>query len=921
MSKLLLFIPIFFLLACSALHAQPSYKQWREAAEAAYDTSDFYNAFRYYDAALKYKPSAADSLDLLFKYAESARHFNAYAAAKRAYQQILSMPQPKSYPLTLSSFWLAQMEKVLGNYEAAANQYRYFIEQVATPGSREVEKLEDARRGLRNCEFGLAALSVKDELSFRALPKTINSIYSDFGAAARNDTLYYTSFKFINNKDRNYLRQKRFFNKILTSTGEAEGVPLPDSINVEGDHVAHTAFSRDGVRMYYTICEYKDRGSAEVRCDLYVRTRDVKGGWGSPRKLSVNAGNATSTQPSVGYLQPSGQEVLFFASDRAGGKGGLDIWCGNINKDGDVVTAAAVAEVNTPGNDVTPFFFNLTQTLYFSSDSREGMGGYDVYESSLAGNRWSEPMHVRSPISSSYDDLYLSLKEDGTGGYFSSNRLGSTLIDPDREACCLDIFQFNMRVNLLVTTCNEIDQSPLVGATVELYDITGGAESLLGKQTNTKDNRFVFPLMPGRQYRIRAMYEGFRTAEGAVSVDRIEFKDEWRIEQPLCLGPPIKLLVNTFKSYNKQPLNGATVSLYEVTPDGEQLVETTESKVGNNFVFTKVERNRQYRIRAARPYFFSETEVVDLARPEYEKVSEVTKDVYFRQELELVVVDSSTRQVIANSNMQRQDVTERVSVDLGRKTNPGGETFLYPTQEFDMDRKYSFTVSSLGYRPDVFDWQFQSGMKVINEGRFVDTIPLVFEIKSVTLYFDHDHPDPKTLNRTTKKRYNETINAYYARKREFIEQLFGRDLSRLSPQDSLELDRYERFFEREMRVEAIENLERLSSKIFDELNLGRSVELTIQGFCSPSGAKGYNLILSERRIHSVENYLMSYGKGGKTMANFVAARKFKINKQPFGFDRVDPRTRRLLAGSRKDAIYNIAACRERKVEVNNVIIK
>ncbi len=922
MSKSLFSIPILLFLAFQVSYAQPSMRDWLKVADAAYDTSDFYNAFRYYDAALKYKPSPEDSLRILFKYAESARQFNAFLYARKAYEQVLNSPLPKAYPLTLSSFWLAKMEQQLGLYDTAAIHYQYFIEKVATPGNREAEKLTEAQKGLRDCTFGDQELSKGTELTIDTMPRGINSVYSDFGAIVWNDTLYYTSFRFINDKDRNYLKQKRHFNKILTSTGSAAGVPLPDSINIEGDHVAHTAFNRDGSRMYYTICEYKDKGSAEVRCDLYTRQRNAKSGWSEPKKLTINLASATNTQPSVGYLERADQEVLFFASDRAGGQGGLDIWCGNINKDGDVVTAEAVREVNTPGNEVTPFFLNLTQTLYFSSDNREGMGGYDVYESSPRGTTWTVPKHVRFPVSTSYDDLYLSLKNDGTMGYLSSNRLGATLIDEDKEACCLDIFKFDMQVELLVQTCNQMNQSPLVGATVELYDVTGGTSQLLGKQTNAKDNRFNFSLMPGKKYRIRAMYEGFRTAEDSLEINTIEFKDRRLVEKPLCLGPPIELQVNTFKKHNDQPLPGAMVELYEATPSGEQLVATAENKTGNNFVF-QVMRNKRYKVKLARPYYFSETESVDLTRPEFANVTEVKKDVYFRQELEIVVIDSSSRQVIANTTVQRQELTDRAPISLDRKSNPNGETFLYDYQAFDMDKRYRLVVTSPGYRSDFVDWQFTEGMKVFNEGHFVDTIPLVFEIKDVTLYFDHDSPDPKTRNSTTDKKYDETINAYYRRKGEFIRQLFGTDLSKLSPQDSLERARYENFFEREMYVESILNIERLAGKVFDELARGKSVELTIQGFCSPSGARGYNQILSERRIDCVENYLLAYGKNGTTMTDFTEGRnpKLKINKQPFGFDKVNPQIRRLLAGSRKDAVYNIAACLERKVVVGNVIIK
>jgi len=919
MSKSLFIIPVVLLMACQISFAQPSMRDWLEVADAAYDTSDWYNAFRYYDAALKYKPSAADSLQILYKYAESARHFDAYLYARRAYRQVMESPLQKEFPLTLSSLRLAQMEQKLGIYDTASIHYNYFIDNVAQPGSREAGFVAQAQQGLRDCEFGRAQLRRGARLTIDSMPEGINSIYSDYDATLLNDTLYYSSFQFTYKKDKNKLDRKREFNKILTSTGGSAGALLPDSINVPGMHTAHTSFNADGTRMYYTLCEYITL--TDVRCDIYMRERGANGGWANPRKLSVNVPDATNTQPHVGYAEWMEQELLFFTSDRAGGAGGLDIWCGNVNSDGDVVTAEPVAAVNTEGNDATPFFLDLTQTLFYSSDGMTGMGGYDVYESTLERDNWTKPAHVNYPVSTSYDDVHLSLKKDGTMGYLSSNRLGATLIDQDKEACCLDIFTFDMKVKLEVETFNEIDNTPLIGATVELYERTPDGDVLLGEpQTNAEDNTFAFPLMPGKQYLVKGMYPEFRTAEdSSVVVNTIAFEDERVIELPLYLGPPIDLQVNTFKTFDETALNGATIELYDVTDGEETLVESRENQNDNNFTF-QVERNKKYKIEASRPYYFSETEMVDLTQPEYRDARTVERDLYFGQELEIVVVDSSSRQVLSNVSIRRQLLTTGAPRELDRdSTGDEADSFLYGEEAVSMQNEYRVSASSPGYSSDFVDWQFSPDRQMVSEGRFVDTIPLVFQMGEVTLYFDHDRPDPSTWRPTTDKEYDETIEAYYARKDEFIRQLFG--TGPLSSQDSVERARYIDFFEREMRLEAMLNLERITEKIYEELQNGKEVSLTIQGFCSPSGGKGYNLILSERRIDSVENFLLNYSENGKTIGDFAEQGKVEINKEPFGFERVDPRVRRLLAGSRVNSIYNIAASRERKVVLKDVTIK
>ncbi len=927
MSKLRLSFPIVLLMACQISFAQPSMKDWLQVADAAYDTSDWYNAFRYYDAALKYKPNAADSLQILFKYAESARQFNAYLYARRAYRQVLESPLPKEYPLTLSSLRLAQMEQMLSIYDTAKIHYNYFIDEIASRGGPEAQYLEEARKGARDCDFALTELNRGFQLTIDSMPKGVNSIFSDYDATLLNDTLYYTSFQFTYRKDKNQLKRKRELNKMLTSVGGAPGVLLPDSINVDGMHTAHTAFNADGSRMYYTLCEYATL--TDVRCDIYMRERDASGGWANPRKLSINVPGATNTQPHIGYAEWMDQELLFFTSDRTGGAGGLDIWCGNVNSDGDVVTAEPVAPANTPGNDVTPFFLDLTQTLYFSTDGRPSMGGYDVYETTLARNGWTAPRHVNYPVSTSYDDLYLSLKRDGTMGYLSSNRLGATLIDKDKEACCLDIFTFDMEVKLEVETFNEVDDSPLIGATVELYERTPAGDVRLGApQTNAGGNTFNFPLLPGKSYLVKGTYPEFRAAlDSSVVVNTIEFRDERIIKLPLYLGPPIDIVVNTYKVFDEAALNGATVELYEVTDAGEQLVAYRENDNGNNFTF-QAQRNRKYQIKASRPYYFSKTDMIDLTQPEYQRVRTVERDMFFGQELEVAVVDSTSRELLSDVTLRRQLLTTGAPRELDRDTTADqAKTFLYEEKAFSMENDYRFVVSSPGYSSDLQDWAFATDQTMASEGRFVDTIPLPFRIDTIALYFDHDRPDPSNWRVTSTLSYDQTIADYKARKCEFIDQMFGTGACdnriQLSRQDSLEKARYENFFDREVGQKGV-LLARIAQKILDELEKGREVSLTIQGYCSPSGGKGYNENLSRRRIDSVKKFFLAYSNNGESIGTYYKtdnSGKFKVSEQPFGFNLVPPRIKRLLAGSRKDSIYNIAASEERKVVVKDIQFK
>ena len=96
-----------------------------------------------------------------------------------------------------------------------------------------------------------------------------------------------------------------------------------------------------------------------------------------------------------------------------------------------------------------PFYHAASQTLYFSTDGRPNLVGFDIYSIAFDGDKeWGKPTHAGYPLNSSYNDIYFSLTKDSTIAYFSSNREGSFYLDKENKSCCNDIYKaiFNNRI-------------------------------------------------------------------------------------------------------------------------------------------------------------------------------------------------------------------------------------------------------------------------------------------------------------------------------------------------------------------------------------------------------------------------------------------------------------------------------------------
>ena len=579
MSKLLSFIIIIAAFSQSA-YGQ-SRKAWITAADTAYAQQDYYAAFKYYEVALEFDST---DTDIWYRYGNAARLFNAFPYAEKAYQKVIAGSDTSH--IAESTFRLAEVKQRQGKYIEAIQLYDKFLEDYSARAPQFTARAKTAKDHARWAADRVAEAAAD---SVRHLGPEINTPYSEFGATLHGDTLWYSSFRFVFKKDKH--NPPRKFIKILRSFGNGEGEPLTvsDNFNQEGQHTANSVISEDGSEMFYTICEYITVG--KVRCDLYSRKLTPEGAWGAPLKLNLNADGYTSTQPGIGFDQKTGETILYFSSDRPGGEGGLDIWYSVRDENGSFGSPQNLSQVNTPDDEVSPFFHDLSQQLFFSSDGYPGLGGLDIFRTKRDdGLNWTEPTHISHPINGSYNDMYYSLNARGTIATFASDRSGSTYIEEDKEAYCYDIYQadFDLRIDLLARTFNSLDHSMLTGSTVYLYEITpDGREILVDSITNPLANDFRFPLERYKKYRIEAKKPGFDPVSASALIDLtdVEFNRSTTIEKDLFLQPSkIDLQALTFDAEDRTPLPGTTVKLMEIVDGEPREVDQQTNEGGIDFL-------------------------------------------------------------------------------------------------------------------------------------------------------------------------------------------------------------------------------------------------------------------------------------------------------------------------------------------------
>ena len=179
------------------------------------------------------------------------------------------------------------------------------------------------------------------------------------------------------------------------------------------------SISADGLSLYFSgWSNNRPYGYGEI--DIWLSTRDsIDDDWGEP----VNAGPAinTSVKDYGPCISPDGL-ALYFTSNRDGGYGIWDLW---------VTTRATTEDlwgepnnlgptVNSEYEQVYPSLSADGLSLYFASTRAGGAGGYDLWMTTreTTSDAWGEPVNLGPSVNSSAFDMAPSISSDGRVLFF-----------------------------------------------------------------------------------------------------------------------------------------------------------------------------------------------------------------------------------------------------------------------------------------------------------------------------------------------------------------------------------------------------------------------------------------------------------------------------------------------------------------------
>ncbi|MCW3126282.1 MAG: OmpA/MotB domain protein [Bacteroidetes bacterium] len=545
---------------------------------------DFKMALKSYARAIK---KDSNNTHVIQNIADSYRLMNDWTNAEPWYAKLAT----SSTASPLNKMYYAESLRSNQKYSEAKIAYKSYMASVPSDAS-----VKDRLAGIDK----VSELS-KDRGLYTVEDMEINSPLSDFGPA------FYTNGEMFFCSNRQPLGRVRIednwtganFLQVYQAKPDANGnitsAELMKGRTVNGKyHEGPVVYNEKLQELYITRSNYK-KARAFTSSDKTVKLKLYRlvylpneNRWGDQL---IEAVPFNDREYSVGHaaLTADGQ-TLYFASDKPGGYGGVDIYKSLRDQSGNWAAPINLGpSINTSGDEMFPFVSN-DGTLYFSSNGHLGLGGLDVFSTSPTTTKegWTAPENLGFPINTNKDDFNFIIDKDNKNGYFASNRDGGKGDD--------DIYKF---IKKGITICGLVydakTNDPIEGSKVVMYEV----KDERGNKLTNKDGNFCFSGTPKRVYKFVATKAGYLPNEVTVETD----DKPVTVKIPLVKEGGINLEVLVLDKKTREPIDMANVKLINTATNKEEKQQTNP----DGKAFYSLEPNATYRIEGSK----------DLPDPDY----------------------------------------------------------------------------------------------------------------------------------------------------------------------------------------------------------------------------------------------------------------------------------------------------------------
>ena len=452
-------------------------------------------------------------------------------------------------------------------------------------------------------------------------------------------------------------------------------------------HEGPASFAQSDSVIYFTRNKYFHHHTTVnknhvVELGIY-RSEKVHGHWGKVKKINLMSKGSSIAHPSV----TNDEKMIFFASNNDSlGNGKYDLYV-SYRQDDELSKGKNLGElINTSGNEVFPWYDQISNVLYFASDGLGGYGGLDIFKAQLdESHEVVSVENLGTPINSSHDDMSFCYSA-AKNGYFSSDREGNDNIYTFKKK------ELDIQIEGIVY--DKVTRLPLANAKINVLKNS----QLLDYYMTNNEGKYHFELKKDIQYLL-----SFKKFNYTDKLDTILVKKKKKIVT--YLSPSYFKLIGKVIDEKGEPFidKDLLISIKSTCTEDELAISPQES----GLFFYDLKDNCTYTIKGSKEgYFTYSTEF---------KTENLKQDVYENILMREIVLNRSIKIENVYFDRRKADLRPKSKKELNKlvrllNDNPDLIIELGSHTDSRGDDKYNYNLSKQRSE-SVLNYLFEQGIK------------------------------------------------------------------------------------------------------------------------------------------------------------------------------------------------------------------
>ncbi len=411
------------------------------------------------------------------------------------------------------------------------------------------------------------------------LSNNVNSPYTEFKPllAPNGRTLYFSRKNHPGNIGGESDGEDIWYSE-MDSTGEwKEAVNIGRPLNNESPNYV-CSVTPDGNSIVLLLGnQYHDKKPNKMSAGVSISTKEGEE-WTPPFNLIIE--NDYNYNEKSNYFLANNRQVLLLSVERDDSNGARDLYVSFFKEDSTWTEPLNLGkQVNTAGDDASPFLAADDKTLYYSTNGLGGFGGQDIYVSKRLDDtwaNWSQPQNLGPDINSPKEDLFFNIPLTGNYAYYTQE------VGEDNA----DIFKVELPLKVMPSdvivirgTLLDKETGEPIEAKIYYEKLPEGTTAGITK-SHKGTGKYEIVLPKGYKYGYRAEVEDYLPINENIDLTGDEFKGD-ELSANLYMVPAkvaaIITLNNIFFDFDKAMLKSA--SFPELDRLVEYLNENTSTKI------------------------------------------------------------------------------------------------------------------------------------------------------------------------------------------------------------------------------------------------------------------------------------------------------------------------------------------------------